>query len=185
MFHVVQKVIYSWNEKTLDPAILNRTKNLLGVFVIGSLYMVATYHFVNLYFAQQTDFEHFILRDGGVYPSLFWWGYIVLGNLLPLLLLYVPGLGKTKCVIAASLLVVLGGFALLYVFIIGGQAFPLNIFPGYQVTSTFGDGQIASYNPSLYEILLGFGGLAIAFIITTVSVRVLNFMPQDKPYKAD
>jgi molybdopterin-containing oxidoreductase family membrane subunit len=185
VFHVVQKVIYAWNEKSLDPAILQRTKNLLGVFVIGSLYMVATYHLTNLYFAHQTAFERFILLDGGIYPTLFWWGYIVLGNLLPLLLLYVPGLGKTKCVMAASLLVVLGAFALLYVFIIGGQAFPLNIFPGYQVSSSFGDGQIATYQPSLYEFLLGFGGLAIAFIITTVSVRVLNFMPQDKPYIPD
>jgi hypothetical protein len=34
-------------------------------------------------------------------------------------------------------------------------------------------------------ILLGFGGLAIAFVITTVSVRVLNFMPHDKPYISD
>jgi molybdopterin-containing oxidoreductase family membrane subunit len=100
-------------------------------------------------------------------------------------LIFMPGLGKTRCVMAASLLVVLGAFALLYVFIIGGQAFPLNIFPGYEASSSFGDGQIATYTPSLYEFLLGFGGLAIAFIITTVSVRVLNFMPQDKPYIAD
>ena len=185
VFHVVQKVIYSWNDKTLDPAILSKTKNLLGVFVIGSLYMVAVYHLTNLYFAHRTAFENFILRDGGVFPNMFWWGYIVLGNLLPLLLLYGPGLGKTKCVIAASLLVVLGAFSLLYVFIIGGQAFPLDIFPGFQVSSTFGDGQITFYHPSIYEFLLGFGGLAIAFIITTVGVRVLNFMPQDKPYVAD
>ncbi|MBI5430714.1 MAG: polysulfide reductase NrfD [Nitrosomonadales bacterium] len=185
VFHVVQTVIYAWNEKTLDPAILQRKKNLLGVFVIGSLYMVATYHMTNLYFAHQTGFERFILLDGGVYPGLFWWGYIVFGNLLPLLLIYVPGLGKTRCVMAASLLAILGGFALLYVFIIGGQAYPLNIFPGYQASSSFGDGQIAAYQPSRYEFMLGFGGLAIAFIITTVSVRVLNFMPQDKPYIAD
>ena len=185
VFHVVQKVIYAWNDKTLDPAILKRTKNLLGVFVIGSLYMVATYHLTNLYFAHRTAFENFILRDGGIFPNVFWWGYIVLGNLLPLLLIYVPGLGKTKCVIAASVLVVLGAFSLLYVFIIGGQAFPLDIFPGYEVSSTFGDGQITFYHPSIYEILLGSGGLAIAFIITTVGVRVLNFMPLDKPYVAD
>lgn len=185
VFHVVQKVIYAWNEKTLDPAILQRTKNLLGVFIIGSLYMVATYHFTNMYFAQQKGFELFILRDGGVYPNLFWWGYVVLGNVLPLLLIYFPGLGKTTCVWIASLLVVLGAFALLYVFIIGGQAYPLNIFPGYEVSSTFADGQIAGYTPSIYEFLLGFGGLAIAFLITTVSVRVLNFMPQDKPYISD
>ena len=185
VFHVVQKVIYVWNEKTLDPAILKRTKNLLGVFVIGSLYLVAAYHLTNLYFSHQKAFETFILCDGGVFPNLFWWGYIVIGNLLPLALLYWPGLGKNTCTWIASLLVVLGGFALLYVFIIGGQAFPLNIFPGYEVSSSFADGQITSYHPSIYEFLLGFGGLAIAFIITTVSVRVLNFMPQDKPYVSE
>ncbi len=185
VFHVVQTVIYAWNEKTIDPEILRRKKNLLGVFVIGSLYMVAAYHLTNLYFAHQTGFERFILLDGGIFPNLFWWGYILFGNLLPLLLIYAPGLNKPKWVMVASLLVILGAFALLYVFIIGGQAYPLNIFPGYEVSSTFADGQITTYHPSLYEFLLGFGGLAIAFIITTVSVRVLNFMPQDKSYIAD
>ena len=146
---------------------------------------IATYHFTNMYFAHQTGFERFILLEGGVYPTLFWWGYIVLGNLLPLLLIFVPALSNNKSAVAASLLVVLGGFALLYVFIIGGQAYPLNIFPGYEASSSFADGQISAYVPSLYEFLLGFGGLAIAFIITTVSVRVLNFMPQDKSYIAD
>lgn len=185
VFHVVQAVIYSWNEKTLDPAILQRKKNLLGIFVIGSLYMVATYHLTNLYFAHQTGFEHFILRDGGIYTTLFWWGYVVVGNVLPLALIFLPKLGKAKCVMLASSLVVLGAFSLLYVFIIGGQAYPLNIFPGYEVSSSFGDGQIANYQPSVYEVLLGFGGLAIAFLITTISVRVLNFMPHDKSYIAD
>ena len=185
VFHVVQPVIYAWNEKTLDPEILRRKKNLLGIFVIGSLYLVATYHLTNLYFAHQSGFERFILLDGGIFPNLFWWGYVVFGNLLPLLLIYLPGLGKTRSVLTASLLVILGAFSLLYVFIIGGQAYPLNIFPGYQVSSTFADGQISTYRPSLYEFLLGFGGLAIAFIITTAGVRVLNFMPQDKSYVAD
>lgn len=185
VFHVVQTSIYVWNEKVLEPAILNRKKNLLGIFVIASMYMVATYHFTNLYFANKIGFEYFILRDGGIYPNLFWWGYVVFGNLLPLLLIFLPGLGKTRCVMAASLAVILGAMVFLYVFIIGGQAYPLSIFPGYEVSSSFGDGQIASYHPSLYEFLLGVSGLAIAFIITTVSVRVLNFMPHDKPYIAD
>ena len=185
VFHLVQTTIYIWNEKTIDTAILQRKKHLLGVFVIASLYMVATYHLTNLYFSHQTGFEHFILRDGGIYPTLFWWGYVAIGNLLPLLLLYLPGIERDRWAALASLLIIMGGFALLYVFIIGGQAWPLNIFPGYEVTSSFADGQITGYRPSIYEFLLGFGGLAIAFIITTVSVRVLNFMPQDKPYIAD
>ncbi len=185
VFHLVQTILYVWNDKALDPAIMQRKRNLLGVFVVGSLYMVAVYHLTNLYFAHQVDFERFILVDGGIYPNLFWWGYVVIGNLVPLTLIYWPGLGKSRCVFAASLLVVLGAFALLYVFIIGGQAYPLNIFPGYEASSSFGDGQIAAYRPSIYEFMLGFGGLAIAFITTTISVRVLNFMPQDKPYITD
>src|SRR5574340_391245 len=185
VFQVAQTAVFAWNGKTLDPAILQRKKNLLGLFIMGSLYLVATYHVTNLYFAHQDGFEHFILLDGGVYPAVFWGGYVLLGNLLPLLVIYFPGLGKTGWVTAASLLVILGGFALLYVFILGGQAYPLNIFPGYQVSSSFGDGQIATYHPSLYEFMLGFGGLSVAFIITIVGVRVLDFMPHDKPHIAD
>ena len=181
VFHVVQSAMYAWNSKTLDTEILKRLKNLLGLFVIASLYMVATYHLTNLYFAKQTGFEHFILRDGGVYPLLFWAGYVVLGSLLPLLLIFHPSLGKTKCVVAASLLVILGSFAFLYAFIIGGQAYPLSTFPGYEVSSSFGDGQIASYTPSLPEFLLGLGGIGIAFLITIIGTRALSTLPQDIP----
>ncbi len=184
VFHVVQSAMYAWNRKIQDPEILNRMKHLLGIFVIGTLYLVAVYHLTNLYFARQTAFEHFILRDGGIYPWMFWAGYVALGSLLPLLLIYHPSLGKTKFVVAASLLVILGSFILLYVFIIGGQAFPLSIFPGFIASSSFGDGQIGSYTPSLPEFLLGFGGIAIAFLITIIGVRVIDsLLPHDIEHK--
>ena len=181
IFHVVQSAMYTWNGRVQDPVILNRMKNLLGIFVLGTLYLVAVYHLSNLYFSKQTAFEHFILVNGGIYPWMFWAGYVVLGSLLPLLLIYHPDLGKPKFVVLASMMVILGSFALLYVFIIGGQAFPLDIFPGYEVTSSFWDGKIGQYHPSSYEFMLGFGGLAIAFLITTVGVRALDFMPLDQP----
>jgi len=183
VFHVVQSAMYTWNRKIQDPVILNRMKNLLGIFVLGALYLVAVYHLTNLYFAKQTAFEHFILKDGGIYPWLFWAGYVVLGSLLPLLLIFHPSLGRTRYVVVASMLVILGAFALLYVFIIGGQAFPLSMFPGYEVSSSFGDGQIGIYHPSLPELLLGFGGIGIAFLITTIGVRVIDsLLPHDKSH---
>lgn len=181
VFHVVQSTIYAWNHLTLDEHVQKRMKNLMGVFVGAALYFVAAYHLTNLYFARQTEFERFILLNGGVYPLLFWGGYILLGNVLPLFLIYHPALGKSKCVIAASLLIILGGFALLYVLIIGGQAFPLSIFPGYQVSSSFGDGAIAHYQPSLWEMLLGAGGMGIAFVVTAIGIRVLDFVPREIP----
>jgi Ni/Fe-hydrogenase subunit HybB-like protein len=182
VFLIVQSAMFSWNELELHPDIQKRLKNLLGTFLVAALYFVVAYHLTNLYFARETKFEHFILLTGGIYPLLFWVGYVLIGTALPLLLLYAPGLGKGRSVLAASMLTVVGAFALLYVLIIGGQAFPLNIFPGYEVvSSSFGDGQIGHYAPSLPEILLGSGGLGIAFLITTIGVRALNFLPHDDP----
>ncbi|MDH2917313.1 MAG: polysulfide reductase NrfD, partial [Gallionella sp.] len=145
VFHIVQSAIYEWNGKELDEYVQKRMRNLMGVFVIASLYFVATYHLTNLYFARQIDFERFILVDGGVYPLLFWIGYVLIGNLLPLLLIFLPAFEKSRRVPIASLLIIAGGFCLLYVFIIGGQAFPLDIFPGFAVSSSFGDGAIGQY----------------------------------------
>jgi Ni/Fe-hydrogenase subunit HybB-like protein len=179
VFLLVQAAMFAWTNKVIDPAILKRMKNLLGLFVISSLYLVAAYHMTNLYFAKQTGFELFILRDGGIYPMLFWGGYILIGSLLPVALVYTPGLGGTKSVVVASSLVVIGSFALLYVFIIGGQAYPLSIFPGYEVSSSFGDGQFGKYVPSLPEVLLGSGGLAIAYLITMIGIRIFKTMPHD------
>jgi Ni/Fe-hydrogenase subunit HybB-like protein len=183
VFLVVQSAMYAWNEQQLPAPVQRRMARLLGVFVAGALYLVGVYHLTNLYFARQGAFEAFILLGrgdaGSVFPVLFWLGYVVLGALTPLALLFHPKLGGPRCTLAASALVVLGAFALLYVFIIGGQAFPLEIFPGYAVTSSFGDGAIEHYHASLPEFLLGLGGIGAAFVLTTIGVRVLDFLPQD------
>ena len=182
VFLIVQRTMYAWNGLHLAPAIQRRMARLLGVFIAAALYLVAVYHLTNLYFAHQHDFEAFILLGrggGGVYALLFWGGYVLAGSLLPLLLLFHPRLGGEHSTLAASSLVVLGAGAWLYVFIIGGQAFPLEIFPGAVVSSSFGDGAVAAYTPSWPELLLGLGGLGAALVLTTVGVRVLDFMPQD------
>ncbi len=182
VFLVVQATMYAWNERKLPPEIERRVARLLGIFIAASLYLVAVYHLTNLYFARQQDFESFILlgRDGGgIYPLLFWGGYVVMGSVLPLLLLFHPRLIGERATLAAAALAILGAFAWLFVFIIGGQAFPLEIFPGHEVSSTFADGAVAHYAPSLPEFLLGVGGLGAAFLLTVVGVRVFDFLPQD------
>jgi molybdopterin-containing oxidoreductase family membrane subunit len=177
VFLLVQAAMLAWNGRRLDADIERRLSRLLGVFVAASLYLVAVYHGTNLYFARQSAFEAFILRDGGIFPLLFWVGYVMLGSLLPLVLLW-RGTGP-RGALGASALVCAGAFAFLYVFIIGGQAFPLEIFPGFEVRSSFGDGAIAHYGPRWPEWLLGLGGVGAAFVITVVGVRVLDLLPRD------
>ena len=179
VFLLVQSAMLGWNRHRLAPEVQRRLARLLGIFVGASLYLVAVYHLTNLYFARQGAFEAFILRDGGVYPLLFWLGYVVLGSIVPLGLAFHPRWGGERGMLLASALVVLGAFAWLFVFIIGGQAFPLEIFPGHEVRSSFGDGAVTPYAPAWPEWLLGLGGVGAAFLITLVGVRVLDFMPRD------
>jgi len=170
---------YRWSERPLADAVLARLKGLLIVFVAAALYFVTVHHLTNLYVAKQLDFEKFILVSGGVYPLLFWVGQVALGSLAPIAILAYPALGRSRAwIVVAALLVVLGAFAQMYVTIIGGQAYPLQLFPGMEVSSSFFDGVVHPYVPSVPEIMLGLGGVAVAAIIVLLAVRLLRFLPE-------
>ncbi len=180
VFLLFQSAMYKWHGAELHESIRKRLNNLLGVFVAAVFYFVLVYHLTNIYFAKQTEFEQFILLSGGIFPQLFWGGFVVLGTIVPLLLLFVPSMQRSAGAgTAAALLTVVGGLCFLYVFIVGGQAYPLDMFPGMEIKSTFFDGQIDHYVPSMPEILLSIGGIGVAFLLTLIAVRVLPFMPQD------
>jgi Ni/Fe-hydrogenase subunit HybB-like protein len=180
IFILVLLAAYHGSARPLGDVVLRRLKNLLGLFVATVLYFNLAYYLANLYVTEHHGISAFILRDGGVYTQLFWFGQILLGSLIPLALVFYPGTASSRRWIAlAAALVVLGGLAQVYVIIIGGQAFPLGIFPGMEVSSSFFDGVVNSYVPSLWEVLLGLGGgIALALALVVVVVRVLPFLPE-------
>jgi Ni/Fe-hydrogenase subunit HybB-like protein len=179
IFLLVLLVAYRGSERPLGNVVLFRLKNLLGVFIAAVLYFVLVQHLTNLYATEHHGIEAFILRDGGLYTFLFWAVQIGLGSILPMVLLFHPTLGKdVRMIVAAAVLTIVGGFAQLYVLLIGGQAFPLVLFPGKEVSSSFYDGVVNAYAPSLPEVLLGLGGIGIAMALVTVAVRVLHILPE-------
>ena len=165
--------------RPLGNELLARLVRLQAIFIAAALYFVLVYHLTNLYFAKHHGFERFLLIDGGIYTGLFWIGQVLLGSLVPLVLLLHPRLGRARhWIVLAAVLVILGGMAQMYVTIIGGQAYPLVLFPGYQVSSSFQDGVINAYVPSLPEWLLGLGGMAITGAMVTLSLKLLGFLPE-------
>jgi len=169
--------IYSATGRELSETVLKRWKNLLGVFVAAVLLLVVIYHLYKLYITRTHGIEGFILLNGGVYTSLFWIGQILIGTLLPLFIVF-SKLGKSRFwLVIACLAVILGGFAQLYVIIIGGQVYPLPLFPGMEVSSTFSDGVVAHYTPSLPEFLLGMSGVAITLLAVLFVVKILDILP--------
>ena len=178
VFILVLAAAFSADERPIGNYLVTKLGKLLSIFVAAVLYFVLVQHLTNLYATEHHGVELFILIDGGVYTFLFWVGQIIIGGILPLLLLLHPRFNCEKFnIYLAAGFVIVGGLAQLYVIIIGGQAYPLVLFPGMEVTSSFFDGAVRSYTPSLPEILLGIGGIALATLITTIGLKSLRFLP--------
>ncbi len=179
IFLIVLMAACRLDGRPLGDAVVVRLKNLLGTFVAASLYFVVVFHLTKLYVTRLHGVERFILLDGGEFTAIFWIGQVLLGGVAPLFLLFHPRLSASRGrIVLACLLIVAGGLAQMYVTIIGAQAYPLSIFPGYEASSSFFDGKVSAYAPSLPETLLGMGGFALALAAVAVGIKALAFLPE-------
>ena len=178
IFILVLFASYLWTGRPLGEYLIGRLQRLLGLFVISALFFVVVFHLTNLYATEHHGVEQFILDGNNVYSGLFWVGYILLGSLIPLAVCYLsPFRASIGWTVTAAVLVIAGGLAQMYTIIIGGQAFPLQLFPGKEVSSSFFDGVINPYAPTLPETLLGIGGTALALAMVMVAIKLLKFLP--------
>jgi len=180
MFMLVMILTTSITSRVYSPELRTRQARLLGVFVAVVMYFTLVQHLSAIYVAEHTGVERFILLEGGIYTRLFWVGQILLGGIIPMILLFHPKIDTQKIyVLLGALLVVLGGMVQLYVIIVGGQAYPLEIFPGFEVSSSFSDGVINSYTPTYLELMLGLGGVALALMIAGLAMKFLRIVPDN------
>ncbi|HEY5701196.1 MAG TPA: NrfD/PsrC family molybdoenzyme membrane anchor subunit [Gammaproteobacteria bacterium] len=173
---------FHWTGRSLDDEVVLGLKRMLSVFLSIVLYFVAVFHGVKIYAAGYQEVERFLLLEGGAITQLFWLVQICAGSLVPLwLMFWRPTANSRRWITIACTLVLLGGLAQVYVIVIGGQEFPLQIFPGKEIIeSSFYDGVISHYRPSLPEFLLAFGGVAVSLLIVLLSIKVLQFLPQTR-----
>jgi Ni/Fe-hydrogenase subunit HybB-like protein len=180
-FTVLVLAITGWqlHRDLMTDEIVRKFRGLLAIFALAVLYFTALHHLTNIYAGEHHGVERFLLLEGGVYTMMFWAGQIAIGSILPLAILAAPALSRSRAAITtASALFLIGGLAQMYVIIIAGQAYPLNLFPGMEVSSSFQDGVVASYRASLPEILLGLSGLSIAMFVAGIAVKLMPFLPK-------
>ena len=164
--------------RPLEDGLLWQIGRLQALFVSVVLYFVIARHLSNLYVAEHTAVERFLLVDGGAYPAVFWIGQILLGSILPLAILWWWRPRSRGWIAVAASLVIVGGLSQLYGIIIGGQAAPLDIFPGKDVIEgALVAGEPAQYHASVPELVLGLGGVAVSGLIVALAIRVLRILP--------
>lgn len=179
VFIILLFFVYRLDKRELGDLVLNRLRYLLAIFVAAAMFLELARHLTALYIAQRHGVEQFILLEGGIYTLLFWIGQVLVGGLIPLSLIFCRALKNNHwSLLLASVLVIVGGFAQLYVIIVGGQVYPLELFPNAEVQSSFFDGVINSYTPGIWEWMLGLGGLGLALTIYFFGMVALRFLPR-------
>ena len=177
-FILVMLAAYRGTERPIGDDMVARLGTLQAIFVAAGLYFVVLLHLTNLYMAKRWGVEYFLLVGGGDITALLWVGQLLIGNVLPMILLFHPGLVRRRGVVAVACAAILaGGLAQMYVTLVGGQAYPLELFPGLEESSRFYDGEIHPYTPSLPEILLCVGGVAVAGVMIVIAVKFLRVLP--------
>jgi molybdopterin-containing oxidoreductase family membrane subunit len=180
IFIIFIMAFYKLTARELGDKILFKLKNLLGVFIAGTFYFVVVYCLTNLYAAEHQPAMKWLLTGESIHTKLLWGGFLVVGTILPLLIIY-SKVGKTRGgILLSSLLALVGAFALTYVIIIGGQAYPQQVAAGYTVVaSSFGDAApYHKYSPSIWELIYGIAGVSITVLLTVYGCKLLRFLPE-------
>jgi molybdopterin-containing oxidoreductase family membrane subunit len=181
VFYLLLRVISRLQSIDIPDEITKNIRRLMIIFLLANIYFLILYHITNLYISKQIAVESFILLNGGGYTTMFWLGQVGLGLVIPLLYEMTNDEGRGFGLTITSLMVLVGGFFAVAVIIIGGQAFPLNIFPDHIILeSSFYDNVIHSYTPSIFEFGLGVGGTSLALIIILILITNLKFIPVKK-----
>lgn len=175
---LVISLLDRWRRELLSEELVSSLCRVQLWFILALAYFSIVQHLTNLYITEHHQVERFTLM--GDFSLMFWLGHVCVGMLLPLCVLAYRGgrLSAVARLVLSSLLVLVGGFALLYVVIIGSQSTPQVLFPDKTViASQFGDAGFPAYLPSVWEWGLGIGGVSLALLLFLLVIQVLPLLP--------
>ncbi|KAG1650485.1 Hdr-like menaquinol oxidoreductase iron-sulfur subunit 1 [Nymphon striatum] len=178
IYILVLMASFKMTGRELGDSILNRLRNTLAIFIALVLFFELARHLTNLYATEHHGVEKYILTGGGKFTNLFWYGQIIMGSLVPMFLVWCRFLKNNRtALVVAAMLAILGGLIQIYVILIGGQSFPLVLFPNAEVSSTFFDGVNNAYTATAPEYILGIGGVGLAMVLLILGMKVLRLLP--------
>lgn len=164
--------------RDLGDVIINRLRYTLAIFIAAVLFFELARHLTNLYATEHHAVEAYILTGDSIFTSLFWYGQIIMGSLVPMFLIWCRYLKNNRAaLVAAASLAIIGGFIQIYVVLIGGQSFPLILFPNAEVSSTFFDGVNNAYTATTAELMLGVGGVGLTICLLIVGMKAFKLLP--------
>jgi molybdopterin-containing oxidoreductase family membrane subunit len=168
---------FHFTGREMDRNILYGMRNALTFFTLLVFYLFVVEKFTKSYSPAFYDVETWIMS--GQYAWLYWGGVILSGIVVPILLMFLKATANSiKGILWAAAFSVVGEVSFVAHVLLAGQSYPFNMFPGYTMSSSFMDGQLAEYTPSVPEVFLGLGGVAIVGLCYLLGIRFFRLIPK-------
>lgn len=163
------------HKKLVPDKIVNGVAIMIGFISLGYLYMKLWSWAATNYYShvpeQQLGWE--ILIENTPYNFTFWFGEVLFGAFVPMVLLLWPRMRRNHNVIMLATLMVIAGLVInRWNMTLSGFTIPLDWSPG--VGDVF---PINRYSPALIEWLVAMGIVAYSWLAFTLGVRFLNIYP--------
>jgi molybdopterin-containing oxidoreductase family membrane subunit len=155
----------------------------LGRFLAVCIIVVLYFLFVeNAYRVYVVELRHAALYYlfGGFHSWLFWFGLIITGLILPMVLLFHKKTGRSvRWIVFASCLVVFGVLCERYVIVIPGLTNPPDLFQGMEIVGSAVEEGVASYAVSLAEIIQALGVLGVIGFLFVWGLKTFKLLPTE------
>lgn len=153
----------------INDALIERLAHFVGWALVGYLYFRAWDWLAMTYTYQPGRSEGLDLITKGPLSFNFWFGEILVGTIVPMILLLNPRTRQHTFWRMAALLMVVGGVvAYRWDVNLSGLLIVLSYLPGEPAVA------YASYTPSLIEFIAGFGVIAFGLTAFSLGVRYLK-----------
>jgi Ni/Fe-hydrogenase subunit HybB-like protein len=163
---------WRFSGRNAERAMTTSLGSLLSAFIITLFILVFMEKLTRLY-APNRQAALFTLI--GPFSWIFWVFQMGMGVIIPLAILFHPGLNKTvRGVTLASISVVIGIFFERYYLVIPGAAYPQHYFPG-KIEGVYG--AVGQFRLTLTELGLSVGIFALLGVVYLLGLKYLQLLP--------
>jgi Ni/Fe-hydrogenase subunit HybB-like protein len=169
---VVIVLTWRFSGRNIGRGITTSLGSLLSVFIVTLFVFVFLEKLTHLYTPNR---EAVLFTLVGPFSWIFWVFQMGMGVIIPLAILFHPGLSKTvRGVTLASLSVVIGIFFERYYLVIPGAAYPQHYFPG-KIEGVYG--AVGQFQLTFAELGLSVGIVALLGLVYLLGLKYLELLP--------
>ena len=171
--------LFKATKRYVDDSLIIWLGRFLAICVLVVVYFLVVENAYRAYVVELRDAALYYLF-GGVHSLLFWFGLMLVGLIVPMIILFNRRTGKSiRWIVLASALVVFGVLCERYVIVLPGLTHPQELVAGMHITGSVIEEGIADYSVSFLEVIQAAGVLGVIGFMFVWGLKTFKLLPTE------